>query len=260
MHARGRPGQLSLKPLLHCDRTYFPQIRWGDLVKNRRKLLIIGIFIRNVPRKWNRKPEPSTCLNPSYKYSPGHSQRWQTQGLQGFEWNQTPKSVDALRMSFKPDAISFRSRFTRFTGFVIKRANWVRIFHVRYLFQRVPFNVGQTPIASQTLKQLTNSPVRANISSYDINIKIARPRSSPCRLPLSESTSLLTGRWASRRLCCVATRTPAYAHNRPVTSSQSIIAKRYSAISKFCATFDLKSRGAQSEWRRLSAKAIDLVS
>ena len=39
-------------------------------------------------------------------------------------------------------------------------------------FFRVPFKQGRS-IGSQTLKQLTNSPVRTNISSYDINVKIA---------------------------------------------------------------------------------------
>ena len=72
-----------------------------------RKLLIIGNFVRNVLRKGNRKPEPSTCRNPSYEYPPGHSQRWQTQGFDGLEWNQAAKSVRALRMYFKPDAIGF---------------------------------------------------------------------------------------------------------------------------------------------------------
>ena len=35
--------------------------------------------------------------------------------------------MDALWMSFKPDAVSLGGS----TGFVIKRSNWVR-FHVRY--------------------------------------------------------------------------------------------------------------------------------
>ena len=156
MQARGRPGQLSLKPLLHCDRTYFPQIRWSDFIKNQRKLLIIGIFIRNVSRKGNWKPEPSTCLNLSYKYSPSHSQRWQTQGLQDSNGTK-PRSLWTRSGCLSNQTRSVSEPVHRFSGFVTKRVQRDTDLSCPLPVSAVRFNAGQTPSPNVKNSQITHA-------------------------------------------------------------------------------------------------------
>ena len=141
------------------------------LIKDQPKLLIIGIFVRDVARKGNWKPELSTCRDLSYEYPPGLSRRWQAQGF------------DRIRMGPDPEVYGrapdvFQTRHDQFLRPVQQgspalsnnASTGLGSFIVRCLFSMGLIEPTGDPVTSQQHKKA----FATDISYYDSNIKITR--------------------------------------------------------------------------------------